>query len=34
MYTAYDWISENGGMATRSDYDKKVYTVGSNLQGH
>jgi hypothetical protein len=22
MYTAYDWIGENGGLATKADYDK------------
>lgn len=24
MYTAYDWIDDNGGLATKADYDKSV----------
>ena len=25
MYTAYDWIGENGGLSTRKDYDDPKY---------
>ena len=24
MYTAYEWLGENGGISTRADYDKVV----------